>query len=131
MRNYVNQYSYHKSRLQCERYLKANLIHYMRLIETDNFVNLYYGRPSSAGWDNSWKWTDELFNTFNKFSKYEEQQGYTWSPIEVDTVFQLLSVNDINLNQEYLDATIAISMQWKDDRLAWDQNLYGRTQLIR
>ena len=131
MRNAVIQLKYNKSPLECRRYLSVNLIHYMRTVGSDNYVDIYYGRPNSSGWDINWRWSRELSTTFDKFTKYDEQQGYTWSPIEVNTVFQLLSINDVNLNQEYLDATIAISMQWIDGRLQWDYDAYGKMGLIR
>ena len=89
---------------------------------------------------------------FYKFFKYEEKKGYKWNPVEVDTILQLVAVNDLNLNQgiscsksefktsrligkkveqkskEYLDATIAISMQWYDPRLMWDKDKNGMVQ---
>ena len=89
MRNAVIQMKYKKSPLECRRYLSVNLIHYMRVIGSDNYVDIYYGRPSSSGWDPNWRWSRELSETFDKFTKYEEQQGYTWSPIEVNTVLQV------------------------------------------
>ena len=38
-------------------------------------------------------------DTFAKFSVYEEQKGYHWNPIEVNTILQLVAINDVNLNQ--------------------------------
>ena len=131
MRNVVIQMKYQKSPLECRRYLSVQLIHYMRSTGSSNFADIYYGRPDSSGWDPKWRWARELSEAFNDFHKYEEQRGYTWSPIEVNTIFQLLSVNDVNLNQEYLDATVAISMQWMDGRLKWDYDTYGKMEMIR
>ena len=33
--------------------------------------------------------------------------------------------------KEYLDATIAVSMQWYDHRLMWDKDQNGMVQTIR
>ena len=71
----------------------------MRRIGTDNYVNVFYARQDSRGWDYSWEWTETLMKEFYKFFKYEEKKGYKWKPVEVDTILQLVAVNDLNLNQ--------------------------------
>ena len=103
----------------------------MRRIGTDNYVNVFYARRTARGWDYNWEWTELLMKEFYKFFKYEEKKGYKWNPVEVDTILQLVAVNDLNLNQEYLDATIAVSMQWYDPRLMWDKDKNGMVQTIR
>ena len=41
-------------------------------------------------------------------------------PVEVDVMVQILTVNDVNLNDKNVDLNIALSMQWTDYRLAWN-----------
>ena len=41
-------------------------------------------------------------------------------PVEVDVMVQILTVNDVNLNDETVDLNIALSMMWTDYRLAWN-----------
>ena len=38
-------------------------------------------------------------SAFYKFFMYEEQKGYHWNPVEVNTILQVISINDVNLNQ--------------------------------
>ena len=47
---------------------------------------------------------------------------WTFSPLNVDMVVQVQSVNDVSLNGEYVDATIAVSMVWSDYRLQVSHN---------
>ena len=46
--------------------------------------------------------------------------GYVDLPVEVDVMVQILTVNDVNLNDETVDLNIALSMMWTDYRLAWN-----------
>ena len=41
-------------------------------------------------------------------------------PVEVDVMVQILTINDVNLNDETVDLNIALSMMWTDYRLAWN-----------
>ena len=41
-------------------------------------------------------------------------------PVEVDIMVQVITINDVNLNDETVDINIALSMMWTDYGLAWD-----------
>ena len=64
----------------------------------------------------------------------EERSGYIYDPVEVDVYLQvrpsdfsneqnffnqIKSINEINLNEEYMDASIVITMEWIDKQLSW------------
>ena len=41
-------------------------------------------------------------------------------PIKVDIYFQVKSINEINLNEEYMDVSVVITMEWTDKNLKWE-----------
>ena len=49
----------------------------------------------------------------------QELSGYVFDPIEVDLNLQVKAINEINLNEEYMDASVVITMEWFDKNLAW------------
>ena len=49
----------------------------------------------------------------------QELSGYVFDPIEVDLNLQVKAINEINLNEEYMDASVVITMEWRDRNLAW------------
>ena len=51
-------------------------------------------------------------------------------PVEVDVMVQILTVNDVNLNDKNVDLNIALSMQWTDYRLAWNIEDFNEIQSI-
>ena len=56
--------------------------------------------------------------------------GYADMPVEVDVMVQILTVKDVNLNDETIDLNIALSMMWTDFRLAWDIENFNGIQSI-
>ena len=68
---------------------------------------------------------------FGDFYDLEELPGKRSKPVLVDTVLQIQSINEINLNGEYMDATIALSMRWTDARLSWNSDDFGGYKKIR
>lgn len=49
----------------------------------------------------------------------EPRYGYKFEPVTVDISVQFQAINEINLNEEYFDATIVLHMTWHDSKLAW------------
>ena len=49
----------------------------------------------------------------------KERSGYVYDPIEIDVYLQIKAINDINLNEEYMDASVVITMEWYDKQLSW------------
>ena len=49
----------------------------------------------------------------------KERSGYVYKPVEIDVYVQVKAINDINLNEEYMDASIIITMEWYDPQLSW------------
>ena len=72
-----------------------------------------------------------MYSTFHHLYDFEDLPGYSYQPVLVDTIVQIQSINDVNLNGEYMDATIAISMKWKDSRLQQDSSEFGNVTKIR
>ena len=64
---------------------------------------------------------DRGFIALNKLAnKAEEMSGFKFVPIPVETVLQLQTVHEINLNAQYMDASIVITMNWNDNNLKWE-----------
>ena len=67
-----------------------------------------------------------LFQIYYNFYKdirpftIDTAPGYVDMPVEVDVMVQILTINDVNLNDETVDLNIALSMMWTDYRLAWN-----------
>ena len=95
------------------------MIRFEQETQNDNFVENFYSRD------------DPMYSAFHYFYDFEDLTGYSYQPVMIDTIVQIQSINDVNLNGEYMDATIAISMKWKDSRLRWDFNEYGNVTKIR
>ena len=51
---------------------------------------------------------------------YKERSGLVYDPIEIGVYLQIKAINDINLNEEYMDASIVITMEWFDRQLSWE-----------
>ena len=123
MNTVVDAYPWVKSNAQCQRYLKVKLVTQIKSNKetgiTTDYVDIFYGRNNATN------------NDFDDFYNMEEIKGQTARPVFVDTVVQIQSINEINLNGEYMDATIALSMRWNDARLAWDPSDYSNTNKIR
>ena len=122
MEEIVDCYPERKNPFQCERYVKVKLTKMQREMKQNDatsvpdFTALFYGEQVNTGPTEA---------DFTQFHDFEERGGYTYNPVAVDTVFQIQSINDINLNGEYMDATVAISMVWTDERLKWISSDYG------
>lgn len=122
MEEIVDCYPERKNQTQCERYVKVKLRKMQREMRQNDatsvpdFTALFYGEQINTGPTEA---------DFTQFHDFEERGGYTYNPVAVDTVFQIQSINDINLNGEYMDATVAISMVWTDERLKWISSDYG------
>ena len=57
--------------------------------------------------------------------------GYKFTPIPVDTMVQIQSIHEINLSEQYMDASIVITMNWNDNRLQWTTNSVVNVNSIR
>ena len=57
--------------------------------------------------------------------------GYKFTPIQVDTRFQLQTVHEINLNEQYMDASVVITMYWGDSNLQWETSSIFNINSIR
>ena len=115
----VDCYPYRKTLKQCEQYTKLKLIKFENETKNDNFVENFYSNE------------DPMYSTFHHLYDFEDLTGYSYQPVLVDTIVQIQSINDVNLNREYMDATIAISMKWEDSRLQWDSSKFGNVTKIR
>ena len=63
---------------------------------------------------------DKVYGEFNSLvNPNQELSGYVFDPIEVDLNLQVKAINEINLNEEYMDASVVITMEWRDKNLAW------------
>lgn len=100
---------------QCERFLKVKLALGVRKTGTRDYVKVFY----------------DLEEDFADFYELDDIKGRASRPVVVDTLLQIQSINEINLNGEFMDATIALSMKWNDARLQWDPNNYGNVNKIR
>ena len=40
--------------------------------------------------------------------------------IIIKTILQIKAINEINLNEEYMDASLVITMEWIDNALSWE-----------
>ena len=52
-------------------------------------------------------------------------------PLEIDVWVEIHTINEVNLNKEYLDATIYLDMIWKDRRLEWNRENFGGIHRLR
>ena len=52
----------------------------------------------------------------------KERSGLVYDPIEIDLYLQIKAINDINLNEEYMDASIVITIEWFDRHLLYQVN---------
>ena len=104
----------------CEQHLLAHLALEMKRQEVFNYVNLL---------------TDDQVPKFERINRYlgfrEEKKGHVFHPIEVDTLVQIQTINEVSLSGEYLDATVAVVMQWTDKRLRWRPDEHGEIRKIR
>ena len=57
----------------------------------------------------------------------DERYGYKFEPVEVDVSLQFQAINEINLNEEFFDATVVLRMSWKDETLEWKSGTQGKT----
>ena len=57
----------------------------------------------------------------------DERYGYKFKPVEVDVSLQFQAINEINLNEEFFDATVVLRMSWKDETLEWKTGTQDRT----
>ena len=95
------------------------MIKFEQETQSDNFVETFYSSDHP------------MISTFHYFYDFEDLTGYSYQPVMIDTIVQIQSINDIHLNGEYMDATLAISMNWEDSRLAWNITKYGNVTKIR
>ena len=49
----------------------------------------------------------------------QERVGYKYDPVNIDVYLQLKAVNEVNLHEEYLDATVFLTFEWTDPKLTW------------
>lgn len=49
----------------------------------------------------------------------KERHGWKFEPVHVDIGVEFQAINEINLNEEYFDATIVLKMSWVDKELQW------------
>ena len=64
---------------------------------------------------------DPIFYQFRSvYNPLIDRNGYTYVPIEIQVRLQLKSVNAIDLDEEFLDATVFMTFEWIDPNLAWD-----------
>ena len=119
----VDTYPQVKTNTQCQRYLKVKLVGQIKSNKetsiTTDYVDIFYGRNGATNDD------------FDDFYNIEEIIGQTAGPVQVDTVVQIQSINEVSLNGEFMDATIALSMRWNDARLRWNASDYSNTRKIR
>ena len=60
------------------------------------------------------------FYPFNKLLvPKQERVGYKYDPVNIDVYLQLKAVNEVNLHEEYLDATVFLTFEWTDPKLTW------------
>ena len=57
----------------------------------------------------------------------DERYGYKFEPVEVDVSLQFQAINEINLNEEFFDATVVLRMSWKDETLEWKTGTQDKT----
>ena len=57
----------------------------------------------------------------------DERYGYKFEPVEVDVSLQFQAINEINLNEEFFDATVVLRMSWKDETLEWKTDTRNKT----
>ena len=104
----------------CEQHLVANLALSMKVLGKYDYVDLF---------------TDPNRTDFHYVNRYlgfrEEKRGHVFHAIEVDTLVQVQTINDISLNGEYIDTNIAVIMQWSDRRLRWLPDNHGEIRIIR
>ena len=63
---------------------------------------------------------DEKFDQFSRLSHLSvERSGFTYEPIEIQVRLQLKSINAVDLYDEFLDATVFMTLEWIDPNLAW------------
>ena len=48
------------------------------------------------------------------------------NPLEIDLWVEIQTIHEININREYLDATISLDMLWYDRRLTWNPDSFGK-----
>ena len=111
----VNEYTGKMTEAQCERYLKVKLGIGIRETGIRDYVKVFY----------------DLEKYFDVFYELDEIKGQASRPVLVDTLLQIQSINKINLNGEFMDVTIALSMKWNDARLQWDPYSYDNVKKIR
>ena len=125
----VDEYTHIMNQTECQRYLKVKLTVEIRKRKANgdstDFVEVFYNKL------NEYDANIPDMTLFGNFYAMEDLPGKTSKPVSVDTVVQIQSINEINLNGEYMDATIALSMRWTDDRLSWNADYFGGVKKIR
>ena len=48
-----------------------------------------------------------------------ERTGYKFDPVNIDVYLQLKAINEVNLHEEFLDATVFLTFEWTDPKLTW------------
>ena len=69
-----------------------------------------------------------MFQHFDKAEFYpfnrvlvpnQERTGYKFDPVNIDVYLQLKAINEVNLHEEFLDATVFLTFEWTDPKLTW------------
>ena len=138
-------------KITCEHYLKSKILHDMRIIAkeaadetSDQTGNETRKRRHASKRTSSTRSTFDFLkpyyaedsNDVYKYAVIIENSGETFigkrmDPVYVDTMFQLVTIGEVNLNGEYIDATVSLSLQWKDERLEWEPQNYSDVRQLR
>ncbi|OWF51286.1 Acetylcholine receptor subunit alpha-1-A [Mizuhopecten yessoensis] len=60
--------------------------------------------------------------SYNKFTRPVKDHN---TPVFVETRLNLVGIMEINVVEENLTTTASVSLNWNDDNLVWDPDLYG------
>ena len=71
-----------------------------------SFTNAFYANRQADRYD---------------FMQLDDAAGIVKKPVKIEALLQIQAINDINLNGQYMDATISLSLAWTDPRLQWDE----------
>ena len=114
-------YTYNLDKISCPNYILTQLM----LDLLDNPEEDYTKVKCSCRINFNIK----IFNSNEKYRRIRSfvarETGSVFEPMNADLIFQVKAVNEINLNEEFIDATITITLMWTDTRLQWDVERWG------
>lgn len=131
------------SEILCTTYLKTNLIYDLQTNTKgiSNFTDIHF-HDLRAEPDTDY---DDLFQRYFIFQQITSNSypGDSVEPVMVDIMFQIVAINEgeilnlrkkrffkynqVNLAGEFMDIVLALTLEWYDWRLEWDEYEWGET----